>query len=177
MMWVLEPLVGTLVLLLVLALVAPVLVLPLLVHVLMLQWVRTFVPCWALAQLMLLVMQVLVQTLVWVWEGLVRPLVMLVQTLALLVLTGGDSGNPAGVTKSMMKSGMSTARRRLRWKLVRTESVARTMRTTRPLVTALARGPLRNRSKRTCAWRLRQRRRTLTGPGWPTLSARSSTVL
>ena len=51
-MWVLEAQLGTVVVLLVLALVALVLVL----HVLMLLWVRTFVLCWVSAQLMVLVM-------------------------------------------------------------------------------------------------------------------------
>ena len=77
-LWVLEALLGTLVLLLVLALVALVLVLPwkMLVHVLMLLWVRTFVPCWVLAQLMLLVLmlvQVRVSTAVLVGELVLVP--------------------------------------------------------------------------------------------------------
>ena len=103
-MWVLEALPGTLVLLLVRALVAVVLTLPLdmLVRALMLLWARTFVPFWVLAQLMLLVLmlvarvQVRVTTLV-----LVGDLV--------LVLHGQGSGGANGLMLATMKSGMLTA--------------------------------------------------------------------
>ena len=114
-----------------------------------------------------LVQLLLLAVLVLVLRVLVRALVMLVQTLALLVLSGGGSENLAGGTK-LMTNGMSTARRGLRWKLARTGRAARTLRTSRLLVVALARGPMRSRSKRTFAWRLSQCRRTLTGPGWQT---------
>ena len=86
------------------------------------------------------VAQAMVQVQEQVLEGLapMLPLVLvqalvllvLVQALVLLVLTGGGSGNRRGPMKPMMKSGMSTARRWLRWRRGKIASAVQILRTT-----------------------------------------------